>query len=228
MAHSSGAEPVRRSPLRDRVGVELALVARPESAYLRWGKRLFDLVVGGIATLLALPVMAVVAVLVLATMGRPVLHRQQRVGRSGAPFVMCKFRTMRPDRRVSQVTFSGPERRMVHKTGADPRHTPLGRVLRRTSLDELPQLLNVVKGDMSLVGPRPELWTLAVRHGLVDHPRHRVRPGITGPRQVSAERASPIYADPDLDLDYVRDVGLGTDLRVLGRTIGAVVRATGE
>lgn len=107
-------------------------------------------------------------------------------GANGQTFEIYKFRSMMPDRRVGDRFYIGPERHKTHKSANDPRHTPFGRFLRSSSLDELPQLVNVIKGDMSLIGPRPKLVSVAARKGFLVHPRHLERPDITGLFQVSS------------------------------------------
>jgi lipopolysaccharide/colanic/teichoic acid biosynthesis glycosyltransferase len=161
-------------------------------------------------------------------LGPEICFRQHRVGRNGVPFQIIKFRSMRPDRRHGVGDYVGTDRRHNHKSPHDPRHTRLGRVIRKSSLDELPQLINVLKGEMSLVGPRPELVTVATRHDLIDHPRHRVRPGITGLWQVSPARSALLHEDMQLDIGYVSRVTFLGDLRILLRTIPAVIRARGQ
>jgi lipopolysaccharide/colanic/teichoic acid biosynthesis glycosyltransferase len=205
-------------------------VVRSPGWYERRGKRLLDATLASGLLVTLSPAMAAIAVTVRWRLGPGVLFHQQRVGRDGRTFVMLKFRTMLPDRRRNRRgPLNGHDRRRTHKDPNDPRHTRFGRLLRRTSLDELPQLFNVVRGDMSLVGPRPELVSVAREKGLIDHPRHRVRPGITGLWQVS-----PLRADADitegltLDSQYVADVSLRQDLSILGRTGGAVLRLAGS
>ncbi|MEZ5261369.1 MAG: sugar transferase [Acidimicrobiales bacterium] len=156
------------------------------------------------------------------------LLRQPRVGKDGTVFPMYKIRTMKPDRRLNQVPFEGPERRQSHKRDDDPRHTPVGRLLRKYSIDELPQFWNVLRGDMSLVGPRPELVSVVDRYDLWDHPRHRVKPGLTGPWQVSTYRSVPLHENMHLDIDYVREQSLRGDVAVLRATVVALTRALGS
>ena len=204
-----------------------AFQALPSTGYARWGKRLFDIIVGSALLLVSLPVMAAIGVALRISLGSGVLFRQIRTGRHGNLFTMLKFRTMLPDRRMANRPFEGPDRRVRNKDPRDPRHTPLGRMLRRSSLDELPQLLNVLKGDMSLVGPRPEVEVLAA--GFLDHPRHAVRPGMTGAWQVSPMRADAVIRDGlDLDERYVATMSLRGDVRILLRTAGAMLRFTGS
>ncbi len=110
----------------------------------------------------------------------------------------------------------------------DPRHTRLGRVLRKLSIDELPQLWNVIRGDMSLVGPRPEFRAIAEQHGILDHPRHEVRPGMTGPWQVSTNRPGYVHENVHLDAQYVQDLTYTTDIKIILRTFLVVIRASGQ
>jgi lipopolysaccharide/colanic/teichoic acid biosynthesis glycosyltransferase len=124
--------------------------------------------------------MAIVALAVLAALGRPVLFRQARVDRDGAVLSVYKVRTMRPDRRQQTAEFSGEDRRRTHKHPDDPRLSPVGRFCRRWSLDELPQLFNVLHGEMSRDGPRPELVDIVAHYEPWQHERQAVKPGITG------------------------------------------------
>ncbi len=197
----------------------VVLQARP-GLYSRFGKRPFDLVLAIVGLVLLAPLLLTIAVLVRVRLGKGgIIYRQQRVGRNGEIFDILKFRSMLPDRRVEHRPYIGPERRKTHKSANDPRHTRFGRFLRASSLDELPQLVNVVKGDMSLIGPRPELVTVAAREGFLVHPRHLERPGITGTFQVSELRASNrISAGLHLDVAYVADVRFLPDLVILIKT----------
>ena len=213
---------------RSRHG-ELRVVVGEPSWYQRRGKRIVDVVAASVLLIALAPVMVVIAVAIRLQLGPGVLFQQERVGLGGGTFTMLKFRTMLHDRRTASGSYSGTDRRLHHKRSDDPRHTPLGRFLRRTSLDELPQLINVLRGDMSLIGPRPELVGVALRHGIVDHPRHRVRPGITGLWQVSPLRAgAEIQRGLLLDSQYVANVTLAADVKILLRTAAAVVRMGGS
>jgi lipopolysaccharide/colanic/teichoic acid biosynthesis glycosyltransferase len=178
-------------------------------------KRVFDLVLTLPVLVVSLPVQAVVALLVRRRLGSPVLFRQQRPGLHGEPFEMVKFRTMlAPD----------PDRGLVDDAA---RLTPLGRVLRATSLDELPSLWNIVRGDMSLVGPRPLLMSYLPRYSLEQARRHDVRPGLTGLAQVSGRNALTWERRLELDVDYVDHHTLRGDLRILVATVGKVLRRDG-
>lgn len=165
--------------------------------------------------------MAVVALVIMGTMGRPVLFRQRRVGLDGKVFQVLKFRTMRPDRRGHRLDVIH-DRREHHKSDGDPRHTRVGRFLRRYSLDELPQLINVARGEMSIVGPRPELESVISKYPPGLGQRHLVKPGLTGLWQISARGDGPMHENGEWDLDYVEAVSLSTDLRIIARTPSAM------
>lgn len=193
----------------------------PASFYVEYVKPLIDRSGALLLLLLLLPVVAGVALAVRITLGRDVIYRQHRVGRHDQRFAMLKFRTMEADRRAQEIRVDAEaDRRRQHKTDHDPRHTTLGRFLRRYSLDELPQLWNVVRGDMSLVGPRPELTSVVARYETWQHDRHRVRPGITGLWQVTERQitAGNMHLHVEIDLAYVTSISLRTDLSILLRT----------
>ncbi|MFW5469842.1 sugar transferase [Knoellia sp. CPCC 206435] len=176
-------------------------------------KRALDVGLSGLALVVSAPVQVVVAVLVLLAHGRPVLFRQARPGLHGEVFELVKFRTMRhPDD--------------THVIDAD-RLTRVGRFLRSTSLDELPTLVNVLRGDMSLVGPRPLLVDYLERYSPAQARRHEVRPGVTGLAQVSGRNALSWEDRFALDVEYVERRSLGLDLSIIGRTATAVLRRQG-
>ncbi len=196
--------------------------------YQRVGKRLLDLSVAVPLTLALLPLLAVVWLSLRPVLGASLVLTQERVGRRGQAFNLYKFRTMHHDRRGDDDAFDGEDRRQHHKSSNDPRHTAIGRLIRKFSLDELPQLLNICKGDMSLVGPRPELASVATPD-FIAHPRHLVRPGLTGPYQVSPLRfAGRLDRGLPLDADYVSKVSLWRDVRYLLATVRVLVRGTGS
>jgi len=175
-----------------------------------------------VAALVALVLLAVPMLLVGATvflsLGRPLLFRQRRVGLNGKVFYVLKFRTMRKDRRDTELEVN-EDLRLTHKTDKDPRHTPIGQFLRRYSLDELPQLFNILRGEMSVIGPRPELESVVAKHyppGLEQ--RHLVRPGLTGLWQISARGEGHMHENGKWDLDYVETISPITDLRILFKT----------
>jgi lipopolysaccharide/colanic/teichoic acid biosynthesis glycosyltransferase len=178
-------------------------------------KRVADVAVGAVAMVGTLPIQAGVALLVRAKLGRPVLFRQIRPGRNGQPFTLVKFRTM-------NVTPAGAE----PLPDAD-RLTRLGRALRATSLDELPTLWNVMRGDMSLVGPRALLPEYLPLYTAEQSRRHEVRPGVTGLAQVSGRNALPWPQRLALDVAYVDRRSMGLDLWILGNTIVSVLRRDG-
>ncbi|MFI2711461.1 sugar transferase [Micromonospora sp. NPDC018662] len=179
------------------------------------GKRAIDLVSAVVLLVLLAPVIATVALLVAVGLGRPVLFRQCRTGRHGEPFELVKFRTMRPP---------DPRRGLV---GDAERLTSLGRWLRSTSLDELPTLWNVLRGDMSLVGPRPLLPEYLPRYSPGQARRHEVRPGITGLAQVRGRNGLSWEAKFDLDVEYVDTRCLRRDLSILAATVRTVLRREG-
>lgn len=180
-------------------------------------KRLMDVVVSFAALLLLSPVLLAVAIAVMLEDGAPVLFRQVRVGRGGREFGIYKFRSM-----VKNAAAVGP----YHTASDDPRITRIGRFIRRTSLDELPQLLNVLAGDMSLVGPRPDVPAQRTLYTAADwQARCSVRPGITGLAQALLRSAATPQQRLDLDLRYVREHSLGLDLKIIAWTLG---RLTGK
>lgn len=179
------------------------------------GKRLMDLVLTTPALLVSLPLQAMTAAAIRLTMGSPVLFRQQRPGLGGEPFEMLKFRTM---------SLPDPDKGLV--TDAD-RMTRLGSFLRSTSLDELPTLWNIVRGDMSVVGPRPLLVQYLDRYSPEQARRHEVRPGLTGLAQVSGRNALSWEAKFAYDVDYVDTHSPALDLRIIVRTVVQVLRRDG-
>jgi len=178
-------------------------------------KRVFDLVVGTAALILSLPIQAVVALAVAVKLGRPVLFKQMRPGLSGKPFEMRKFRSMRP---------VDPSRGWVDDAS---RMTPFGARLRSTSLDELPALWNVVRGDMSLVGPRPLLMKYLPLYSPFQARRHEVKPGLTGLAQVSGRNAVTWDRRFELDVQYVDTWTIRGDLKILKDTVAAVLHRDG-
>ncbi|MDO5698397.1 MAG: sugar transferase [Dermatophilus congolensis] len=204
----------------------------PGRGYLR-GKRVADVAVSGLGLVAASPLMAVIALAIAVDSPGPVLFRQERVGLGGIPFMILKFRTM--------TTAAPGERRVAVSATGDARVTRVGKVLRASKLDELPQLVNVLRGDMSLVGPRPEVPEYVQQWA----PLHRgviltMRPGITDPASVEFRNESDLLAaqsDPERYyveellprktaryVDYVRDASWRTDLRVIADTVVAVLR----
>lgn len=179
-------------------------------------KRLFDIIAAMLLLLLALPLLAGTACAVRLAMGSPVLLRQVRPGRHGEPFFFLKFRTMTVERDATGNLLPDEQRL-----------TPFGRMLRRTSLDELPQLINVIKGDMSLVGPRPLLMEYLPLYTADQARRHEVRPGITGLAQVSGRNSLSWEERFKLDVWYVDHRSIALDLRILLLTALRVFQASG-
>ena len=179
-------------------------------------KRVVDIVGASVGIILLAPVMLAVALLVLLTMGRPVLFRQQRPGLRGKPFTLYKFRTMRDARTASGELL--PD---------DLRLTTFGKWLRSTSLDELPELFNVLKGEMSLVGPRPLLMEYLPRYSPEQARRHEVKPGITGWAQVNGRNALSWEEKFRLDVWYVDHWNLWLDVKILLLTIWKVLKREG-
>jgi lipopolysaccharide/colanic/teichoic acid biosynthesis glycosyltransferase len=176
-------------------------------------KRSLDLVLAGLGLLVLSPLLLAIAVAVRVGLGPPVLFRQVRPGLRGRPFTLYKFRSLLPD---PDGTRSDQERL-----------TRLGAVLRRTSLDELPELWNVLRGDMSLVGPRPLLLEYLPLYTPEQARRHEVRPGITGWAQINGRNAISWEEKFRLDLWYVEHRSLWLDLRILARTLGRVIAGEG-
>lgn len=179
-------------------------------------KRLFDMLIAGIALIILLPVLAVLALLIRVNMGGPVLFRQTRPGLHGAPFDMVKFRTMRDAHDREGKPLADAER-----------ITPLGRMLRATSLDELPELWNVLKGDMSLVGPRPLLMEYLPLYTPEQARRNDVHPGLTGWAQVNGRNALSWEDKFRLDIWYVDHRGFWLDAKILFMTVAKVLRRDG-
>ncbi len=175
------------------------------------GKRAFDLAIAVPSWVVSLPIQAVVALAVRTSLGKPVLFRQTRPGLNGEPFEVVKFRTL-----LEAEEDRGP--------GDDAdRMTRLGRVLRATSLDELPTLWNVIRGDMSVVGPRPLLMSYLTRYTPEQARRHEVRPGVTGLAQVSGRNALTWEDKFKLDVQYVDGYTLWGDVRILAATVRSVI-----
>jgi lipopolysaccharide/colanic/teichoic acid biosynthesis glycosyltransferase len=202
-------------------------LTRARGIYARAVKPFLDRVLAPVLVVLTLPLCIAAAIAIRCTMGRGVIFKQWRVGKDGKPFEVMKFRTMKADRRVRQDPID-IDRRKTHKHPNDPRMTPVGRFLRVSSIDELPQLWNVVRGEMSLIGPRPELVELVDRYEPHQHARHAVRPGMTGLWQVVARGEKAMQECVDIDLDYVEQVSPWLDLRTaLATPIAALGRRRG-
>lgn len=201
------------------------------SAYRAAGKRAFDIL---LVVLMAPPAVLVICVLAMFIMldGKSAFYRQRRIGLNGKEFSMLKLRSMVPDADKALETYlsANPEARAEwdrdQKLANDPRITRFGRFIRRTSLDELPQLLNVLKGEMSLVGPRPMMPCQQVIYPGTEY--YALRPGITGYWQTSARNETSFRDRARFDAAYFRDVSFVTDLKLLFATVGVVLNATGR
>ena len=187
-----------------------------QAVYRSLGKRVLDLALTVPALLLLTPVLGLLALFVRWRLGSPVLFRQVRPGWQSRPFTLLKFRTMRDLRDPSGALLPDAARL-----------TPFGRFLRSTSLDELPELWNVIRGDMSLVGPRPLLMQYLPRYSPEQARRHEVRPGLTGWAQVSGRNALTWEQKFALDVWYVDHLSLGLDLGILIKTLSLIVRRQG-
>lgn len=213
-----------------------SLRAKPLAArlYVRHASRAFDVLIAAAGLIVLMPVMLLVAAVIKLSDGGPVLFRQERIGHGGRRFRCLKFRTMVTDAEARLKTLLASDARTSRewlagqKLEADPRITPLGRFLRRTSLDELPQLFNVLKGDMAIVGPRPIVADEVKRYGRYYSAYCAVRPGITGLWQVSGRNGVSYRRRVALDTCYVRYRSLLLDLVIVLRTIPAMVQQTGR
>ncbi len=190
-------------------------------------KRLLDLLIASLLIVILAPALLLVAGITWLDVRGSIIYRQRRIGRYGNAFTMYKFRTMIPDRRQTTQSYSGPERRKTHKTASDPRVTRMGKFMRRTSIDELPQLFNVIRGEMSLVGPRPELPEVVSRYEPWQHQRHLVLPGITGWWQTHGRSGLMMHEHTELDIYYVQNTSFLLDVRILLGTVRALASRAG-
>ena len=219
-----------RAMAEDVWGLPLISVRAPViTGFDRFVKRVFDLVLAGLSLVLMAPVLAVLAVAVYLDGGRPVVFSQRRVGETGRMFTMFKLRTMVADAesRQEEALQHGAAVDAVYKPLNDPRVTRVGRFLRRTSLDELPQLWNVLRGEMSLVGPRPELPWVVERYESWQRQRLAVLPGITGWWQVNGRGELPLHENVEYDLYYIQNYSPLLDFTILVRTLWVVARGRG-
>lgn len=184
--------------------------------YQRYGKRTLDVGTSGLALILLAPLLALIGFAVWISMGRPILFRQERPGKGGKPFHIVKFRTMR-EVRPGEIWFRSDKERL----------TRVGRLIRKLSLDELPTLWNVLRGEMSLVGPRPLLMEYLPKYTPEQNRRHEIRPGITGWAQVSGRQAIPFSRRLELDVWYVSRVSLALDVRIFLLTVIGLLAPTG-
>jgi exopolysaccharide biosynthesis polyprenyl glycosylphosphotransferase len=219
-----------------RTPVEIAggipLISLRESALTesqRMFKRLFDMVASLCLLLAFAPIMLLIALLIKIESPGPVFFSQERIGENGRRFRMVKFRSMYQDaeRRWAQVARRDADGKLQHKSSADPRVTRVGRRLRRTSLDELPQLINVLLGQMSMVGPRPEIPLVAAEYAPWQWQRLRVPPGMTGWWQVNGRSDKPMHLHTEDDLYYIQNYSFWLDLHILLKTVAVVFQGNG-
>jgi lipopolysaccharide/colanic/teichoic acid biosynthesis glycosyltransferase len=214
------------------MSIELDLPQARTVPYLRL-KRAADVAASLLILIFLSPLLAVVSMLVMLTSGRPVVFKQQRIGTNGKPFVIYKFRTMKPahlqvaaDNQAktdySEWTDGVPDD-FVFKSGFNPNVTKIGAFLRKTSIDELPQFFNVLKGDMSIIGPRPEVPQITGRYSALQRQRLLVKPGITGWAQVNGRSLIPHGDKIKYDLHYVHHFSLKMDIRIIIKTIQIVL-----
>ena len=219
------------SHVEDLGGVPMISLKVPTlTGYQRVIKRALDVVVGGILAVLSLPLMGLIALAIRLDSPGPALFRQRRVGENGRRLEMLKFRSMVTDAEESISAEGGTRNEhgeVIYKRVGDPRVTRVGQFLRRTSLDELPQLFNVLRGEMSLVGPRPEMPWLVDQYKPWQRKRFAVPQGMTGWWQVNGRSDKPMYLNTEDDLFYVRHYSLLLDLRILLKTVLVVLRGRG-
>jgi exopolysaccharide biosynthesis polyprenyl glycosylphosphotransferase len=219
-----------RVRIRPVSGLPLLHMERPElRGVRRLTKEAFDRISATVGILLLAPILVSIALAVKASSRGPMLFRQERVGRGGRTFTMLKFRSMvvEADSMVDRLAAHSDGNGVLFKKRTDPRVTRVGRVLRRYSLDELPQLFNVLRGDMSLVGPRPPLQREVEQYGRDMHRRFLVKPGLTGLWQVSGRSDLSWDDSVRVDVRYVENWSLTFDFMILWKTVGAVVRGSG-
>ena len=219
-----------RVHIRPVSGLQLLYVEQPEfTGPTRVMKEAFDRVLALLSVALLSPLLLLISIAVWVTSPGPVIFRQIRVGREGRVFTVYKFRTMVVDaeRRLGELWELNESNEVLFKLRADPRVTRVGRFLRRFSLDELPQLFNVVLGDMSLVGPRPALPSETERWGRSTARRLLVKPGITGLWQVSGRSDLSWEDSVRLDLYYVENWSFAGDIQILWKTLYAVLASRG-
>jgi lipopolysaccharide/colanic/teichoic acid biosynthesis glycosyltransferase len=193
------------------------------------GKRLFDLSVGLLAFVFVIPIVPLIALMIKLDSPGPVFYRQDRIGRGGRPFRFYKFRSMyrEADRRRTELESRNEQEGPVFKIKADPRITPVGQFLRRSSVDEIPQILNVLRGDMSIVGPRPPLPVEVARYQPWHRRRLDVKPGITCLWQIAGRSQIGFDEWMRLDMEYLRTRSLRTDLAIVLKTQPAVMARRG-
>jgi exopolysaccharide biosynthesis polyprenyl glycosylphosphotransferase len=219
----------RRAPTSPRSGGKAALGSFGLTPGQRSMKRALDVTLTVIALMLALPIMALVALAIKLDSPGPILFKQRRVGEGGRLFYVYKFRSMVVNAEALQASVNvvNASGQVIHKQKHDPRVTRVGRIIRKTSLDELPQLFNVLEGSMSLVGPRPELPWLVEEYQPWQRKRFAVPQGITGWWQVNGRSEKPCHLATDEDLWYIEHYSIWLDLLILVKTIPALLTGKG-
>lgn len=220
-----------RSAVEDLGDIHMVTLREPALDPLqRTIKRGFDLVVGTVGLLLSLPFMALIAITIKLDSPGPIIFRQLRVGENGRLFKIFKFRTMLhdPETADDEISYKLIDGQPLHKFYDDPRVTKVGHYLRKTSLDELPQFINILKGDMSLVGPRPELPWLVDKYEPWQRKRFEVPQGLTGWWQVNGRADKPMHLNTADDLYYIKNYSLWLDIQILWRTVRAVIERRGS
>lgn len=229
MAHRTTNRASRRTSDDVWISVVSALdqVSVARILYAAVLKRALDVAVATILLLLLSPLFLFVLLLVRLDSDGPAIYRQQRVGHNAQVFRIFKFRTMTNDPSDEVIWIVDEFGRSRHKLRHDPRVTTVGRWLRRTSVDELPQLINVLRGEMSLIGPRPELPQIVEGYAQWQHARHLVRPGLTGWWQVSGRSDLPMHEHTELDVFYVRRQSFRLDMQIAVKTVRVVFKGEG-
>ena len=215
---------LHQARIADFAGIPMLDLRAPAlDEYQRLIKRLFDVVVTTLLLIPTLPLMGIISLVIAIFSGRPILFKQQRVGENGRLFTVYKFRTMI----LNQVAQTDAQGNIIPKQRDDPRITPIGRFLRRLSLDELPQFFNILGGSMSLVGPRPELPELVERYQPWQRRRFAIPQGLTGWWQIHGRSDKPMYLHTEDDLYYVQNYSFWLDVQILIKTFWIVLRGKG-
>lgn len=218
----------------DRFGILKSTSPPPDRAYARYGKRVLDIFFTLVSVIVLLPVMCLIALSVMLSHSGTPFFKHRRIGKNGAPFMCWKFRTMVPnaETRLKDYLADNPKAQKEWKENFklthDPRITRLGRLLRCSSMDELPQMWNIIKGDMSIVGPRPVTEEELSMYGPSLHYYHSVRPGLTGSWQVSGRNDTSYSDRVDLDVNYAKTFTFRMDLCIIKSTVKAVIYRTGR
>jgi exopolysaccharide biosynthesis polyprenyl glycosylphosphotransferase len=210
---------IQRVKITEVEGIPLIGVTEPKYSFkTQVAKRIFDVVVSLLLLVVLAPLLLALAFAVKVSSKGPVFFIQKRVGQYGRRFRFFKFRSMYVNTPVYAIT---------PQSGHDPRITPIGRFLRRSSLDELPQLFNVLMGNMSLVGPRPEMPFIVEQYNDLHRQRLNVKPGITGLWQISADRRIAIHENMDYDMYYINNQSFLLDMVILVKTVTSCLRGVG-